>query len=425
MTDKETLRQIVAQQKKDTILPPGTVEREILNRILAAIDDRRILILTGMRRSGKSTLLKQIMQHISNYCYVSFEDERFIDFEAKEFEQLNEVLVEFYGEPKVYFFDEIQNIDKFETFVRRLQDQGKKVIMTGSNASLLSKELGTRLTGRYKSFEVYPFTFGEYLVLKGVKLEKKRIYLTEHKVRLLQQFEKYLSEGGLPEYLKTGDDDYVRTVYENILYRDIIARYAIRKQRAVRELANMLAANIASEFSYNSLKNALGLSNMVTVKEYISHFNDSYLFFELQRFDYSVRRQLALPKKAYVVDPAFSRLLGLNFSANKGRVLEDIVFIQMKRERRDVYYYSGKGECDFVVREGTRVKHAVQVCYALNDKNREREVGGLVEAMNEFGLKEGTILTFEQETEMRESGKRIKVIPAWKWLLGFVGLQGQ
>jgi len=422
MMEKETLRQIVAQQRGETVLPAGTVRREVLDGILASLNDKRILILTGMRRSGKSTILKQIMQHTSSYCYVSFEDERFIDFEAKEFEQLNEVLVEFYGDPKVYFFDEIQNIDKFETFVRRLQDQGRKVIITGSNASLLSKELGTRLTGRYKPFEVYPFTFGEYLTFRGEEPKREEVYVTEHKVRILRHFEKYLSEGGLPEYLKTGDNDYVRTVYENILYRDIIARYAIRKQRAVKELANILATNIASEFSYNSLKKTLGLSNTVTVKEYISHFDDSYLFFELQRFDFSIRRQLALPKKIYAVDPAFSRLLGLNFSANKGRVLEDIVFIQMKRTGRDVYYYSGKNECDFVVREGTKVNHAVQVCYALNEKNRGREIDGLVEAMKAFGLKKGTILTFEQETELAESGRTIRVIPAWKWLLGFADL---
>jgi len=156
--EKEILRQIVFQQKERNLLPEKTTKRDLLANISKWLDDKRIIILTGVRRSGKSTLLRQIMENKENYCYVNFEDERFIDFKAQEFEQLNEVLIEVYNNPKIYFFDEIQNIGKFETFVRRLQDQGKKVIITGSNASLLSKELGTRLTGRYKPFEVFPFS---------------------------------------------------------------------------------------------------------------------------------------------------------------------------------------------------------------------------------------------------------------------------
>ena len=149
-------------QQKSRIEKSGDfIERRILAEVLQAFDDNRVLIITGIRRSGKSTLLKQVMDTRERFCYVNFEDERLLSFNAEEFENLNEVLIEVYGAPDIYFFDEVQNVDKFETFVRRLQDSGKKVLITGSNASLLSREFGTRLTGRYRVFELYPFSFAE------------------------------------------------------------------------------------------------------------------------------------------------------------------------------------------------------------------------------------------------------------------------
>ncbi|MFA5771738.1 MAG: ATP-binding protein [Thermoplasmata archaeon] len=418
MSDKEILRQIVFQQKNASFPMEETVKREILDEILNWFKDNRIIILTGIRRSGKSTLLRQIMQNKTDCCYVNFEDERFIGFNAQNFEQLNEVLIEIYGNPKIYFFDEIQNVEKFETFVRRLQDQGKKIIITGSNASLLSKELGTRLTGRYKSFEVYPFSFVEYLNFKKIKPEKEWFYVAEKKVKLIKLFEEYLSDGGLPEYLKNKDNDYVKTIYENILYRDIIARYSIRRQKLIKELVNILTTNVSSLFTYNSLKKHLGLANSITVKEYISYLSNSYLFFELQKFDFSVRRQLNSPKKIYLIDTVFNRIIGLNFSADRGRILENVVFIELKRRNKEVYYYSDKNECDFLVKDGAKISGAVQVCCTLNETNREREVDGLLDAMDKFKLKEGLILTLEQEENIKLKGKKIKALPVWKWMLG-------
>ena len=313
MITKDSLRQIVIQQQNEIFKKEETVKREILDEILNWFKDNRIIILTGLRRSGKSTILKQIMKNKAYYCYVNFEDERFIDFKASDFEELNEVLIEVYGNPKIYFFDEVQNIEKFETFIRRLQDQGKKIVITGSNASLLSKELGTRLTGRYKSFAVYPFSFTEFLKFKNIESEKSWFYITEKKVKLIKLFDEYLFNGGMPEYLKNNDKDYIRTVYENILYRDVIARYSIKRQRLLKELVNILATNIASLFTYNALKESLKFANSITVKEYISYLSNSYLFFELQKFDFSIRKQLNSPKKIYTIDPAFSQMLGSNF----------------------------------------------------------------------------------------------------------------
>ena len=416
MITKEILRQIVMRQK-ETFGSKESVPREILPEILRWMSDDRVLVITGVRRCGKSTLLKQLMEKASGWCYVHFEDERMIDFAAQDFELLNEVLIEVYGPAQIYFFDEIQNVDKFETFVRRLQDEGKKIIITGSNASLLSKEFGTKLTGRYKSFEVYPFSFREFMSFRHINLSEKDVYSPEKKVSMLKAFREYLTLGGLPEYLRNNDIDYVRTVYENILYKDIITRYSIRREKILKELVNLLATSTSSRFTYNSLKNTLGLSNAITVKEYISYLCNSYLFFELLQFSYSVRRQLGSPRKIYLVDSAFGDICGLQFSPNKGRILENAVFIELQRKGKNIYYFSDDGECDFVIKSGTKITEAVQVCYALDDSNREREINGLVKAMTALKLDSGLILTFEQREDIHVKGKLIQIMPVFLWLL--------
>lgn len=415
MFDKEILRQVVIKQKNELSVKKETLRRDILDELLKWIKDDRVIILTGVRRCGKSTLLRQIMQETSGWCYINFEDERLIDFKAQDFELLNEALFEAYGANKIYLFDEIQNVDKFETFVRRLQDEGKKVIITGSNAVLLSKEFGTRLTGRYKSFEIYPFSFSEFLRFKGISVKKEDWYAMEKKISLLKLFEEYLKTGGLPEYIKNKDEDYVRTVFENILYKDIIARYSIKREKIIKELVNILATNVASQFTYNSLKNTLGLSNAITVKEYISYLSNSYLFFELSKFDYSLKRQLGSPKKIYLVDSAFHKVCGLTFAPSKGRDLENAVFIELKRRGKEIYYHANKAECDFVVRKGTKIISAIQVCHSFDASNREREIKGLMEAINEFKLSEGLILTFEQADELAIEGKKIRIMPVSRW----------
>lgn len=416
MIGKDVLRQVVTRQKGELFPKSETVKREVLDKILRWFNDERIIILTGVRRCGKSTLLKQIMQNKAEWCYVNFEDERLLDFKAQDFEMLNEVLIEVYGPSKLYFFDEAQNVEKFETFVRRLQDEGKKVVITGSNASLLSKEFGTRLTGRYKAFEVYPFSFREFLSFKKISVGKDDFYDTEKKVLLIGLFEEYLLSGGLPEYLKSGDKEYVRTLYENILYKDIIARYSIRREKIIKELVNILATNAASQFTYNSLKKTLGLANAITVKEYISYLGNSYLFFELLKFSYSIKQQLGSPRKIYLIDAAFNYVCGLNFTPNKGKILENAVFIELKRNGNELFYHANKNECDFVVRDGTKITGAIQVCYAVDDANRERELNGLLEAMAAFKLKEGLILTFEQTDELAIQGEKIKILPVFRWI---------
>jgi len=417
MISKELLRQVVTRQKEEILKPKQTIKRTVLEDILKWIKDDRVLILTGIRRCGKSTILKQLMEETKKWSYLNFEDERLIDFKAQDFELLNEVLIEFYGTTNIYFFDEIQNVEKFETFVRRLQDQGKKIIITGSNASLLSKEFGTRLTGRYKLFEIYPFSFPEFLSFKQIKFEKQDKYNINKKVSLLKLFEEYMEIGGLPEYIKNNDKEYVRTIFENILYKDIITRYSLKKEKILKELVNILATNATLPLTYNSLKNTLKLSNAITIKEYISYLNNSYLFFELLKFSNSIKEQLNSPRKLFLIDSVFNKICGLTFTPNKGRTIENIVFIELKRRNHEIFYYQNKYECDFITKEGNKINSAIQVCYELTEQNKEREINGLIEAMTQFELKEGLILTFEQTEEIKYEKKLIKVIPIMNWLL--------
>ncbi|MEK6848932.1 MAG: AAA family ATPase, partial [Nanoarchaeota archaeon] len=273
MVDYNLIRLSLNRQKEQIASGKSLVPRQLLKEILPLLEDKRIMIISGMRRVGKSTLLREIMLQLNagnkKYCYVNFEEECFLDFEAKDFEKLNEILIEIYGNPDIYFFDEIQNIPNFESFIRRLQDNGRKIFLTGSNSTLLSKEFGTKLTGRYKMFELYPFSFQEFLIKNSLNFEKEIRFKTEEKAEIKKNFSNYMNIGGIPEYLENKDTDYIKTLYENILYRDIISRYKIKSQKTLRELVNLLSTNVSSSFTYNSLKYTLKLSNAITVKEYI------------------------------------------------------------------------------------------------------------------------------------------------------------
>ena len=191
----------------------------------------------------------------------------------------------------------------------------------------------------------------------------------------------------------------------------------MKREKIIKELVNILATNATCPITYNSLKNTLNLSNAITVKEYISYLNNSYLFFELLKISYSLKEQLASPRKIYLVDPAFHQVCGLTFTPNRGRNFENIAFIELKRKGNEIYYYSNKNECDFVIKDGAAITKAIQVCYVLDESNKEREINGLIEAMNAFKLKKGIILTSEQTDEFTIDGKKIRVIPLLKWAL--------
>ncbi|HZX34031.1 MAG TPA: ATP-binding protein, partial [archaeon] len=229
-------------------------------------------------------------------------------------------------------------------------------------------------------------------------------------------FEEYLQNGGFPEYLKYGKNEILQELFNDIIARDIIVRKKLREEKTIREMAVYLASNTGKEFSYNSLAKLFRLGSVNSAVSFVSYFEESYMLFTVPRFDYSLKKQLVNPKKIYSVDNGFSRANSASFSADKGRMLENTVFAGLKRRHQNIFYFKEKNECDFVVKEKERIAGAVQVCFELGEDNMEREIGGLTEAMAKFKLKEGLILTYNQEDTLKLKGGKITVKPTWKWL---------
>ncbi len=398
---KETLRQVVKSQKSELLRFEYGVERENLNEIDLKLSFA--IVLSGIRRCGKSTLLHQLIKKTTNYCYFNFEDTRLINFEPEDFEKLNDIFMEDNQECEYYFFDEIQNAPKWEIFVRAMLDKQKKFIITGSNASLLSKELGTRLTGRHLRYELFPFSFKEMLVFTNKK-------------PCIESFEEYLNKGGFPDYLKFNKSEILQELLNDIIARDIIVRHRLREAKTVKDMALYLLTNVGKEFSYNGLKTLFNLGSTNSALSFVSYFEDSYLLFTIPKFDYSLKKQLVNPKKVYAIDNGLSNVNSASFSLDKGRMLENIVFLHLRRKYKEIFYFKEKNECDFLLKEKNQIISAIQVCYELHEDNKKREIDGIIEPITKFDLKDGLILTYNQEDDFNIAGKKILVKPVWKWL---------
>lgn len=401
MINKEALRSIVLIQRKN-LFREETIEREGFEKIKLEIPFANII--SGVRRCGKSTLLKQKMSSLKNFYYLNFEDPRLIEFELSDFIKLDEIFLEEFGKSNYYFFDEIQNIPKWEIKIRTLLDERKYVFLTGSNASLLSKELGTRLTGRNLRHELFPFSFSEFLKIRNLKPSE-------------DSFNIYLKEGGFPDYLKFKDPLILQNLLSDVLSRDIISRYNIRSSRALTLLTNYLLTNPTKEFSNNNLRKMFEVGSVNSIISFISYLEDSYLIFTINLFDESLKKQLANPKKVFIIDNGLISVNSSSISPDYGKLLENLVFLSLRRKGKDIFYFKQKKECDFVIKKGKRIVSAFQVCYNLNEDNQKREIEGILEALNRFDLKEGTILTFNQEDEYLIDKKKIIVKPVWKWLM--------
>jgi len=414
--DREKLKQLLLEQSQIKI-PQDTIPRELQTYISEFRDTPFIVIISGIRRSGKSTLLHQTRsEYENNNYYVNFDDERFVDFTVDDFQTLYEILIELFGDKNIFFFDEIQNIKIWERFVRRLHESGKKIYVTGSNASMLSRELGTHLTGRNVSFSIYPFSFKEFLQLKKYSYGSLNRLTTKQKSMLKRYFNEYLEKGGFPEYLQTEKKEYLKSLYENILYRDIITRYHLPQEKPIKEVVFYSASNIGKEISYNNLRKLANLSSATTIREYFEYLENSYLAFLIPRYNPSLKKQIYYNKKIYFIDTAMAKILGFRASDDLERMLENIVFLQLKRKNKEIYFHKNKYECDFIIRKGTRISEAIQVTYRF-DENKVREINGLLEALRTYKLKEGLLLTSEIEDEIVEGKRKIIIKPIWKWLL--------
>lgn len=394
-------------RKKDT----GTPRRVDFERHLKS---RQITVISGIRRSGKSTLMSQFARQTGEYYYINFDDERLINFAVEDFQNLMVVFQKLYPAMTV-FIDEVQNIAGWERFVRRIHDEGYKIFLTGSNARLLSSELSTHLTGRYLKIELYPFSFMEFLDFNGVDYS---IASSKTRATVLRLFDEYLKNGGFPEFVRYNDPESLKRVYDDILYRDILVRFKIREVMGFKNLASFLFSNFTKETSYNSLKNNIGFKSVTSVKNYIDFMREAYLLFELPKYDYSLKKQVSTGKKIYAVDNGLRNAVSFYFSEDEGRLFENLVFVELKRRGEEIFYFKGKNECDFIVRRGLKIAEAIQVSRELKRGiSEEREINGIMEAVKSFKLKTGTILTGHKEDTLIKDGIMLKLVPVWKWLI--------
>lgn len=395
------LRNIVEEQRS-RMPDPLFIKRKLFDE-LSGRSKSHALIVSGVRRCGKSTLLKQFAQSSDDeWFYINFDTTRLYDFATSDFEILDALIKEFRGEK--LFFDEIQVVDGWEVFVRQKLDDGYRVWVTGSNASLLSREMGTKLTGRNLRAELFPFSYEEFLDFTESHASSESLV-------------GYLKLGGFPEYLSEKDDQILRDLFEDILFRDIAVRFGIRDIRSLKRLAVFLISNVGRMVSANRLVSQFEVKSSATILEYISYLELSYLVELIPKFSFSIKKQQVHPRKVYAIDNGMIDAVSPSFSPDYGRKLENAVFLALRRSNANIYYFNEQqAECDFVLSDQEKVTQVIQVCYQLDYNNRQREEKGLMSAMEYFELDEGLIVTLDQEDYIKVGGKTIRVIPFWKWV---------
>lgn len=400
MITKTDIQNVISQQMR--IMASSTsYPREQLSEIAIPYPGFAYII-SGIRRCGKSTLVGQLLQpRVDDSIYVKFDTPRLYGFTIEQFRLLDAIIDE--NKPKYLFFDEIQVVEGWEVYVMGKLDEGYNVVVTGSNATMLSKELGTRLTGRHIAKTLYPFSYSEYVG-----------YL--NKEYCASSLREYMADGGFPSYLKLGDEEVLAQLTEDVLYRDIMVRYGIKESLPLKKLATYLASNCARLTSANNLRDVIGVKSSQTVIDYFSYLSDAYLFHFVSKFSYSYRSQQLNPKKVYCIDTGLQSVLTTSFSQDAGRKLENMVYLELLRRGGEIHYFVERGsECDFVVSHKNKVDAAIQVCLEIDDVNRVREVKGLLSAMSAFDLSQGVILTENQNDTLTEDGRRIDIVPVWQW----------
>lgn len=430
--DKNKLKELLIEYKQRFLTTrTDLIRRKIQDNIEPFIKFKEVVIITGPRRGGKSSLMKLICDDLikkdkvppSNILYLNFEDERFIDFNTSDFAHTYELFLQI-NKPmgRLYFFlDEIQNVTGWERWVNRLyENENIKIFITGSNASLLSSEISTALTGRNRTITNFPFSFGEFLTFKNYKLQEKDFYQTRKRAVIKSFFQEYLKLGGYPEIIKINDPTLLEQYFKDIIYRDILPRYSIKKIKEIRELCLFLASNLASIHSYYKLQSLIGVKSINTVKTYLEILEEAFLFFRINLFDYSIKRQIYNPSKIYIIDTALGNSISFKFSENIGHIYENLVFLELKRRNKEIYYWKSKKgkEVDFLIKKGLNIEEAIQVSYNLNyKKTLDREIESLMIAKDEFKIKHLSIITEDEEAEKEMGDVKIKIIPLWKWLL--------
>ncbi len=423
-------RSVVIQWKEFKI--PSALPRDISVQLNVDF----IITLTGPRRAGKTYLCFHLINTLQktgitkeNILYINFEDEKLLNAKADDLEQLLNAyyeLSEINNKQKIYLFlDEIQLVEQWDVWVRKIYDLHKniQIIITGSSSKLLSREISTKLRGRIMNYEVFPLSFKEYLTWKNSPYNKKTISYSKQRFEIKKHFHTYLLEGGYPAPVaqKVPREPLLQNYYESMIFRDVVERYKIKEIKKLKLLANLLFESTSREISYTRLTNklrSLGFSlSKNTVIEYISYFEDAYLFFQNLKYDYSLIKQLGSIKKIYCIDNGLLNAVSFSFSENPGKLLENLVYGELRRQGKQIYYHKGKNECDFIIAEKNKVVTAIQVTHKLTDENQKRELDGLREAAETYALTRGILLTSDQEEIKKVQGITIQILPVWKWLL--------
>lgn len=408
---------------------PALIERDIA----IPFHSGKIITLVGARRSGKTSVLFNLMDKLlregvdfRNILYINFEDER-IDLKLNELDLILRAYSELYPDAKIkncyFFFDEIQNIERWEKFIRRVYDSlTKNIFITGSNSKFLISDIATSLRGRTVSFEIFPLSFREYLRFNKVEID---IHSSRSLAKINNYLLRFLKNGGFPEVFDYDDNMRAKVLQEYfnvMIYRDLIERYGIKNAVVLKYFLKRILASAAKQLSVNTIYNELKSSGVKIGKnhlyEYLEACQNIYLVFVLTKHAHKlVSRELG-ERKIYAIDNGLLNAISFKFSEDKGKAVEQAVFLELRRRGREVYFYRERYECDFVVKEGHRVSEAIQVAYSLSDKKTaEREIRGLVDACENLGLKEGVIITVDEPKEFGSERIKIKQTPLYKWLL--------
>lgn len=414
------MKDIILSQKKERdelVQKPSTV-REGLSEAKRSLNNQLIKVVVGPRRAGKSIFALQLLSG-EEFSYINFDDERLQNI--TDADNLLQNMVAVYGKTPFVLFDEVQNFPKWELLVNRLQRQGLRLIITGSNSQMLSSELATHLTGRYLEHQILPFSFREFLEAK--KIDVSRVMQEQQdQGLLLKNLDEFFLSGGFPEIVVDGmnPSPYLKTLYESVLLKDIVRRYNVRYVRQLSDLGHYLMTNHCSHITYSSLMKFLSFKSVHTIQKYMDYLDRSFLLFQLNRFSPKLKTQIKSSKKIYGIDQGMVRAVKFQHVDDATKILENVVAIELLRRREEFYYYfttSGK-EVDFLIKEGLQAKQLIQVSYDMtNSKTREREVRSLLAASKELGCQDLVILTWSQKkTEIVEK-KKIQIIPVWEWII--------
>lgn len=420
MTTEELLP-IVAEQREEFLnedfstLCFRTEEEQI------DLKSRLAQVVIGVRRSGKSTICRKVLREAKvKAAYINFDDERLENAKSSDLNTILEALYIIYGDFDYLLLDEVQNVDGWPLFVNRLLRQNMHLIVTGSNAKLLSNELTTHLTGRHHKITLYPFSFAEYVRYKQIDT---LTFTTRGQAEIKRTLNEYLLQGGFPElFTEANSQDYILGLMEAIIKRDITKRFNVRYPEVLQRLATYLLDNFAQEYNAAKIADFLGVSDH-TIDTYSQYLQEAFLLLSVHKFSYKSRDRIR-GEKLYVVDNAFISNRPNTFSTeNMGWRMENVVFVELLqrvgRRFADVFYYRDRSfEVDFLVTKGGVVEELYQVCYDMtNEKTRKREINSLLQGAKKFHCQNLTIITFAEEMEVLRDNYIIKVIPVTKWLL--------